>query len=142
MKGPGEFVVAGGDAPEVLEATNGRLDGPSLLVGFFVMADLDDPVFPARDDWLDALVAQPPSKGVGIIRAVRDEASAGPDLGEQRLDASDIAVLTRGQVDGDRPAEEVGGEVDLRGAPASRDANRLILRRFFWAPAAERWAFT
>jgi hypothetical protein len=51
-------------------------------------------------------------------------------------------VLTGGQVDGDRPSEEVGGDVDLGRPAASRDANRLILRRFFWAPAAERWAFT
>jgi hypothetical protein len=50
--------------------------------------------------------------------------------------------MTGGQVDGDWSPEKVGGEVDLGGAPASRDADRLILRRFFWAPAAERWAFT
>ena len=65
-----------------------------------------------------------------------------PILASSRLDTPDIAVLAGGQVDGDRPAEEVGGEVNLRGAPAARDADRLIRRRFFWAPAAERWAFT
>ena len=106
------------------------------------MADFGESVLLARNDRLDAIVAQPLSQNVGVISAVGDEAFAGSDLGEQRLDAPDIAVLTRGQVNGDRPAEEIGGEVDLRGAPASRDANRLILRRFFWAPAAERWAFT
>jgi hypothetical protein len=79
---------------------------------------------------LDAIVAQPLSKGVGIIRAVGDQALAGPDLAEQRVDAPDIAVLTSGQVDGDRPSEEVGGEVDLGRSAASRDANRLILRLF------------
>jgi hypothetical protein len=81
-------------------------------------------------------------KGVGIIGPVGDEARARADLTEQRIDAPDIAVMTGGQVDGDWSPEKVGGEVDLGGAPASRDADRLILRRFFWAPAAERWAFT
>ena len=95
------------------------------------MADFDDPVLLSRNDRLDAIVAQLASQSVGIISAVGDEPFAGPDLGEQRLDAPDIAVLAGGQVDGDRPAEEVGGDVDLRGAPASRDADRLILRRFF-----------
>jgi hypothetical protein len=85
---------------------------------------------------------QPLSQSLGIISAVGDEAFAGPDPGEQRLDAADVTVLTGGQVDGDRPVEEIGGEMDLRGSPAARDADRLILRRFFWPPAAERWAFT
>ena len=47
-------------------------------------------------------------------------------------------MVTGGQVDGDRPSEKIGGDVDLRGVAASRDADRLILRRFFWPPAAER----
>jgi len=51
-------------------------------------------------------------------------------------------VLTGGQVDGDRPSEEVGGKVDLCRPAAAGDANRLILRLFFLAPAAERWALT
>jgi hypothetical protein len=71
-----------------------------------------------------------------------DQALASPDLGKKHVGAPDIAVLTGGQVDGDWSAEEVGGEMDLRGAAAARDADRLILRRFFWPPAAERWAFT
>lgn len=141
-KGSGELVVAGSHPAKVLEAADRRLDAPSLLVGLFVMADFDDPVFLSRNDRLDAIVAQLASQSVGIKSAVGDETFAGPDLGEQRLDAPDIAVLAGGQVDGDRPSEKVGGDMDFGGAPASRDANRLILRRFFWAPAAERWALT
>jgi len=83
------------------------------------MADFHDPVLLAGDERLDATVAQPLSQSISVVGAVGDEARAGPDLGEQRLDAPDIAVLTGGQVDGDRPAEEVGGEVDLGGASAS-----------------------
>ena len=106
------------------------------------MADLDEPALPARDDRLDTTVAQLLSQSIGVVGTVGDEALAGADPGEQRIDAPDVAVMAGGQVDGDRPSEEVGGKVDLRGAPAARDANGLILRRFFWAPAAERWAFT
>ena len=137
-KCPGELVVAGGDATEVLEAADRGLDPPALLVSLLVVADLDEPVLPARDDRLDATVTQLPSQGVGVVGAVGDEALAGADLGEQRVDAPDVAVMAGGQVDGDRSPEEVGGEVDLGGPSAARDANGLILRRFFLAPAADR----
>ena len=83
------------------------------------MANFDEPVLLAGYHRLDATVAQPLSQSISVVGAVGDEALAGPDLGEQRIDAADIAVLAGGQVDGDRPAEEVGGEVDLGGAPAS-----------------------
>jgi hypothetical protein len=83
------------------------------------MADFDDPVLLAGYHRLDAIVAQPLSQSVSVVGAIGDEALAGADLGEQRIDAPDIAVLTGGQVDGDRPSEKVGGKVDLGRAPAS-----------------------
>jgi hypothetical protein len=83
------------------------------------MADVDDPVLLSRYHRLHAIVAQPLSQSVSVVSAVGDEALSGPDLGEQRLDGPDIAVLAGSQMDRDRPSEEVGGEVDLGRAPAS-----------------------
>jgi hypothetical protein len=35
----GEFVVAGGDPPEILQATEGRLDAPAVPIAHLVMPD-------------------------------------------------------------------------------------------------------
>jgi hypothetical protein len=50
--------------------------------------------------------------------------------------------MAGGEMQDDRAAEQVGDQVELRAAAAAGYANGLILRRFFWAPAAERCAFT
>jgi len=112
-KRSGELVVSCGHTAKVLEAADRRLDPPSLLVRLFVMADFDDPVLLARNDGLDAVIVQGLPKDVGIIGAIGDEALAASDFGEQHLDAPDIAMMTRCQVDGDRSSQEVGGEMDF-----------------------------
>jgi len=95
------------------------------------MLDFDAPVFFAGDDRLDALVPQHSTQGIRVMGPVGEKARARPRLGEKHADAPEIAVVTGGQVVGDRPAEEVGSDVDLGRAPAARDANRLIPALFF-----------
>ena len=106
------------------------------------MADWGFSVLPSWNDRLDAIASQSVPEAISVISAIGDQALATPDFGQQYANAFDIAVMAGRQVDGDRPSEEVCSEVDFGGSATARDANRLILRLFFGAPAAERWALT
>lgn len=120
----------------------GVLDLRSLLVDLLIMSDFDFAVLFARDDSLGAIGLQFVTQGIGVISAVGKKAFAWPDQWQKFVHSTDIAVLATGQKESDWSPKEVGCGVDFRRASASRDANRLILRLFFDAPAAERWALT
>jgi len=65
------------------------------------LAESDEPVIPGsknrrqQEDRIDVIVAQLQSKGVGIMRAVGDEALALNSFSERRGRALNITVVTR-----------------------------------------------
>ena len=141
-EGAGELVVAGGDAAKVLEAADGGLDPPALAVATLVVADRHGTVAAARNDGTGAGGAQAGAQAISIVGTVGDQATKGAGLGQQLRRGTDVGVMAGSEVQDDGASEQVGDQVDLGASPAPGYANGLILRRFFWAPAAERWAFT
>ena len=58
------------------------------------------------------------------------------------IEDDDVGMVAGGEVQHDRPTEQVGDQVELGRPAAAGYANGLILRRFLGAPAAGRCAFT
>ena len=68
-----EFVVARGDASELLDTTEETLNEVSVLVDVAIESSLIDSVGPRRDDSLAALCSDGLDKGVRIVTLVRDD---------------------------------------------------------------------
>jgi hypothetical protein len=68
----GELVVAGRDASEVLEAAEGGLDAPTILVAGFVVADRALAVASPRDDRGRPARLEGAPERVGVVSAVGD----------------------------------------------------------------------
>ena len=79
---------------------------------------------------------------IGVVALVGDGVFARPDRGEQRRSAFDVGDVSAGQQEGARPAFLVDEGMDFRRAAAARSADGLVLEPPFWAPLAERCAFT
>ena len=99
-------------------------------------------VAPPRDDGLGAGSIEVFPEPVRIAAAAGHETVEASGPGEKLRGGTDVAVVAGREVQHDRPAEQVGDQMDLRPTPASGYANGLIFRLFFWAPAADRGAFT
>ncbi len=67
---PGELIVAGCDAAEVLQSAEGGLDTPATLVTGLIVLDLHLAVRAPRNDGLGAFGLQAPAQLVGIVALV------------------------------------------------------------------------
>ena len=68
-----EFVVAGSDATELLDAAEKALDQVTVLVVIAIETALDTTMAARRDDGLDALIGEMLEDGIGIVGLVRTE---------------------------------------------------------------------
>ena len=105
------------------------------------MADRPGAVAAAGDHRHHAVGTQALPQRIAVVAAVGDQPLATAGRGDQGWSGADVGAVAGRQAEGDRPAEEVGGEVDLGRPAAARDTDRL---RFGppLAPPAERWALT
>lgn len=115
----GEPVVAGGDASEVLEATEHALDGVAIPVEVGREAVLPDPVRLGRDVRHRALRFDGATDAVAIVALVGVQDAALRKAFQQRRSRCAISHLATGQQEGDRPAESIGQGVDLGRPPAA-----------------------
>ena len=124
---PGELVVSGGDAPEVLEPAKAALDDISALVGAFIEAMNDDAVGFVWDYGRGAATNDFAAKIVAIIAFVGEERAHGrrerQNIGRRR----DIGILAWGQMQDDRPAERIAQRMDFCRAASARAADCLIV---------------
>ena len=131
-----ELVVARGDAAEVLQTAECRLDAPAILVAGEVVLDRLPSCAPARDDRGRAGCSEVVPQRIGVVTAIGDQpAQASRDRRDHLRSNSYIAGVARGEVDDGRPADDVGDDVDFGGLPASRDPDGLRLR-----PPLPPWA--
>ena len=134
---PGELVVSGGDAPEVLEPAKAALDDISAFVGAFVEAMDDDTIGFVGDYGLGAAANDFPAKVVAVIPFVSEERAHGrgerQNIGRRR----DIGILAWGQMQDDRPAERIAQRMDFCRAASARAADCLIVLPPF-PPEAQR----
>jgi hypothetical protein len=124
---PGELVVSGGDAAEVLEPAEASLDDVSAFVGTLVEAMDDDAVGFVGDDGLGATTNDFAAKVVAVIPFVGEERTHGW-CERQNIGCSlDVGILAWGQMQDDRPTERIAQRMDFCGAASARAADCLIV---------------
>ena len=124
---PGELVVSGSDAAEVLEPAKAALDDISAFVGAFIEAMDDNAVGFVGDYGLGAATNDFTAKVVTIIPFVSEECAHGrrerQNIGRRR----DIGILAWGQMQDERPAERIAQRMDFFRAASARAADCLIV---------------
>ena len=124
---PGELIISGSDAPEVLEPAKAALDDISAFVGAFVEAMDDDTVGFIGDDRLSAATNDFAAKIVAVIPFVSEERAHGRSERQNVGRRGDIGILAWGQMQDDRPAERIAQRMDFCGAASARAADCLIV---------------
>ncbi len=124
---PGELIVSGSDAPEVLEPAKAALDDISAFVGAFVEAMDDDTVGFIGNDRLGAATNDFAAKIVAVIPFVSEERAHGRSERQNVGRRRDIGILAWGQMQDDRPAERIAQRMDFCGAASARAADCLIV---------------
>ena len=129
----GEFVVARGDGPEMLERVEETLDEIAFAVEGEIARTRGFSVGFGWDDRGDRSIVEGGDEGVGVEGLVGDQ-SAGRDGFDQRFGASEIVILAGAEPHLDRIAKSVDERVNLgrQSAAGSADGLRAV---FFWAPA-------
>ena len=128
------FLVARGDAPEVLESIEEALDEIAFAVERVVALALDFPVRLGRDDGPDRPDIERGDEAVAVVSLVTDQ-SLRLDLRGQMFGAGDVMRLPAGEANRERIAQRIDDGMDLRGQSAARSADGLILAPFLRAPA-------
>jgi len=124
---PGELIVSGGDAAEVLEPAKAAFDDVSAFVGAFVEAVDDDVVGFVRNDGLGAATYDFSAKVVAVIPFVGEERAHGRRKCQNIWCRRDIGILAWGQMQDDRPAERIAQRMDFCRAASARAADGLIV---------------
>jgi hypothetical protein len=124
---PGELVVSGSDAAEVLEPAKAALDDISAFVGAFVEAMEDDTVGFIGDDRLSAATNDFAAKIIAVIPFVSEERAHGRSERQNVGRRRDIGILAWGQMQDDRPAERIAQRMDFCRTASPRAADCLIV---------------
>jgi hypothetical protein len=133
QEGLGEFVVARGDASELLDAAEEALDQIAVLVDMPIERTRVDSVGAWRDDRLAALRGNCRHEGIRIVALVGHDELGGLIL-NQRGGLLDVGDLSCREDDAQWIAQGIHGDMQLGGQSAARAAD-FLLPRFFWAPA-------
>lgn len=132
-----ELVVAGCDAPPILEPAEATFDDIAALVGFLVMADLLFAIGFARNNGLDALLLQEGSDRVGVIAFIGEQF---PDPGEKAdafLRHHTVSGVAGRENKHPGTAEFIHYRMDFAVLAALRKPDRLKIRPPF-PPLAQR----
>lgn len=122
----GELIVSGGDATEVFETFEGRLDAPALPIAGPVMADFPLAAALARDDQRDAGLAQACAQPVGVIALVGGQTlDPARRFWQHRRGGGHVAGVAGRQQQDAGATEDIGERVDLGWLATARRANRL-----------------
>src|SRR5262249_46008690 len=136
-----QSVVAGCDAPEVLQPVERILDAPAQLVETLAEAVRLVPVATIWNDRLCSALIQFLAQFGAVETLAPDQPFRRPPSADQALRDRAIMRFAAGQQDGNKAPFSICECVNLRVAPAARAANSLLLFPPF-PPAAERCAFT
>ena len=127
------LLVAGGDAPELLENVEEPFDEIAFAIEDEVAIALVFAVRPWRDHDCNVTHFQTLHEGVAVVALVGED-RPGLDPSDERLGLFDVVNLAAGEADEKRIAECVHNRVDFRRQPAARAANGFVAP-FFIAPA-------
>lgn len=120
-------VVAGGKAPEVLEAAEHALDGVAVAVKHPRETEFPAPVGLGWDVRHGAILLHLMAHSIAVVTLVTMNDARWRHLLQQCRSSGTIRDLATGQKKGDRPAVAIGQGMDLGRAPTARAANRLVL---------------
>ena len=129
----GEFVVASGDGPKMLEQVEEALDEIAFAVEDEIARTRGCSVGFGWDDGDNRSLGEGGDEGVGVEGLVGDQ-GAGAGGCDQRFGASQIVILARAEHHLDGIAERIDERVNLGGQSAAGSADGLRAA-FFWAPA-------
>jgi hypothetical protein len=118
-----ELVVAGGDAPELLQLVEEALDLVAVAVERLAPAEALLAVRCVGNIRDRALRSDQRTNAVGVVALVGDDDGTPLETLEQRLRAGGVVVLSRRDQQPDRPALRVDARVDLRGEASATSPN-------------------
>lgn len=144
MDGRGEatvgLIIAGGDAPELLEIAEEVLDQVTPAVHREVAGDRADAVGLGRDNRQRSPIVEVGADPVDVEGLVGDQGLE-LEAGDQRRDTDAVVALARQQDEADQVAERIDQGNDLGRQAAARAANGLSASPPF-APAPCWWTRT
>ena len=140
QKRRGEFVVARGDASELLDATEETLDQIAIFVEMPIERARAEPIGAWRDHRLAALRRNRCDEGIRVVPLVGDDEACGLIL-DQRCGLVDIGDRSGREHDAHRIAQGVDGHMPFCRQPTPRTPD-FLTARFFWAPEECWWART
>jgi hypothetical protein len=126
-----ELVVAGGDAPELLQLVEEALDLVAVAVERLAPAEALLAVRCVGNIRDGALRSDQRPNAVGVVALVGDDDGTPLETLEQRLRAGGVVVLSRRDQQPDRPALRVDPRVDLRGEASATSPNTTNSTLFF-----------
>jgi hypothetical protein len=121
-----EFVIAGGDAPEVLELAEEALDQIAFAVEHLAEARFPFAIGFGRDVGNRALRLDQVSYAIGVISFVGEDDGSRIETVKQAERCRSVVGLTRRQTEPDREALGVDDRVDLGREPASGATETMI----------------
>ena len=122
----GSPVVAGCDAPEVLEPVEAAFDAVSQFVEGEVVGDEPFPGRIAGYDGLCAFAFDEIAQGIAVVGFVGDHV-IGMEAFEEGSCLRGVAALARGEDHAHRTSLAIDGEVDLGGQSSSGASQSLVL---------------
>ena len=137
----GVFVVSGGDAAEVLEASEHALDCVAVPVAGFIKIMELLAVGLVGNDGLDAAAYEPSTPMIGIVGLVGEQVAGVGEAISQHHGARDVGDLAGREIEGEGSAAVVAQGVDLGVAPALGAADGLNRSPPF-PPPAQRCTLT
>lgn len=135
-----EFIVASGDAAEVFQPTEHALDGIPPAIEHTAERRLEAPVGLRWDVRGGTSPVHGLAHCIGVVATIRDQQRVWRQQRQQGEGGTAVGGLAAGQSERARPAMFVAQRVELGGAPAPADADRLRPLPPF-PPAAQRCAF-
>lgn len=130
-----ELVVAGGDAPELLQLVEEALDVVALAVDGLLPPEFRFPVGFVGNVGDRTMLADARANTIRIVALVGDDDRARLDALEQGLGGGHVVVVAGRDQEADRAALRVNARVDFRREPAAASAHTTI-STFFSGPEA------
>jgi len=121
-----EFVIAGSNAPEVLELVEEALDQITLAIKCLAEAWFPFAIGFCRDVGNSALGLDQVADAIGIIGFVSKNDGARIETIEQAISGGAIMGLSGGQAEPDREPLRINDGVDLGGEPTSGVTETMI----------------
>ena len=136
-----EFVVSGGDAPEILEPAKATFDDVATFISLLVVSDFLRTVGLAWNNGFDTALFEETPDRVGVVAFVGKELFDAGNHADAFLGHDAICRIAGCEDESPRPTQMVDYRMYLAVFAAFGNADRLIIAPPF-PPPAQRWTLT